>query len=146
MIDKKFLLELFERQLNLTKLTTTYYNNKDLAAIEFSKVDGNDVDDDVSTLYNVFNSKCKMFIFNKEERFYIAFNSIKVEISLSEYKRLKKIIDKKRKKQTEQLENEMHAKDKKMLDTIFSIVVKSQERKPLVEKTSKKANKIITQN
>ncbi len=137
MIDKEFLLELFETQLKQTKVSSTYQMKKDWPCIKFETVYGEYFVDKRSNFSSL--NECTMFIFNDEDKFYIVFNSIHVEISIKEYKRLKKSIDKKQKEQIVKDKKERYVKDEKLLDAIFSISVKNQKRKSLVEKTSTKS-------
>lgn len=135
MVDKKVLIDLFESQLNsdnLPKISEKYYKGIECPSIRFSS----DLErfDFLKTTYD----DCEMFLYvNKNEEFFLFFNSLSSKITFLEFKRLKTLINKKHKLFLSKANRHQQQKDKKLLNTVFSNKNIKESRKTLVEKSNK---------
>lgn len=129
---KKFLIELFENQLNFNQIDEEYLDGHYYPSVKFPS----DLDNEGGEYKYSFLKDCSMILLDKIEHFYISFNSIKTEISFMEFKRLSALVSKKQFKEKERFNFETKKKDEKLLNDVFSAFAQKQKRKILIEKTT----------
>lgn len=147
---KKFLVDLFESQLKFNELDEEYLDGTYYPSLKFhsdllnNETTLNNEDDDF-TYTKSHHKNCLMVLLNKNENFYLSFNSIKTEISFTDYKRLNTLVLQKKEEQKERLKKLTYKRDEKLLNEVFSNFSKKQSRKTLIEKHDSKrsSDKVI---
>lgn len=150
-INKKPLIDLFESMLEYSTCGRDYQENNEYLYIEFDSSlsalysKKQEEKDDIN--YNSYwksNAKtgysdCKMKLFIENDKFYLGFNSVKANITFSEFKRLKNKVLKSLELSKEKHELRMQKMDNKLLNVVLFNKTDKEKRVVLLEKKINKS-------
>ncbi len=137
-MTKEILIDLFETRIEHASCDEEYIDGNYWPSIKFdSNLEDSFIMEHNDNYYKKISyDDCKMIILYENNDYYISFNSIKVKIQFSEFKRLKKLFTKVKKRKTEYYKNLEKKKDEELFKKVFLKKLHKEKRVILIEKKS----------
>jgi len=137
-INKKPLIELFESQLTLDNVKTQEYYKSNLTKEGgYGWIKFQTIEQIQRTNYYTSEDYCYMRLMDFEGKFYLEFNSLFDEITMTEFLRLRKLLFKKETSVIINTKVTKSTKDLDLLNKALSEKIETETRKTIIEKAPK---------
>lgn len=140
MINKKKLIDLFEDRVPHSRYEEEYVGGNYFPCILFNSKMTDRIKETPSEAVEIgiFKSShyddCRMAIFQKNDIYFITFNSVEMDITFHEFKRLKKLFLKFKEEHLNHSKLIKNIQDAKLLDKVFHAKSKKETRIIVIEK------------